>query len=72
MQSAVIPYNANVFVSLVLVAHRSLLANAQGWLFILFYIGFTDLTKKHVGGILERKGVPDSIGRLHYLVIKPS
>ena len=26
---------------------------------------FTDLTKNHVGGILKKKGVPDSIGRLH-------
>ena len=70
MQSAVIPCNANVSASLVLVAHRLLLANAQGWRFILFYIDFTDLTKNCVGGILKKEEMPDSVGRLHYVLLK--
>ena len=36
----IFPYNANAFAELMLVAHRSLLANAQAWFFILCYIDF--------------------------------
>ena len=36
----IFPYNANAFAGLVLVAHRSLLANAQARFFILCYIDF--------------------------------
>ena len=39
--------------------------------FILFYIDFTDLTKKRIGGILKKEEVPDSVGRLHSVTIKP-
>ena len=31
---------------------------------------FIDLTKKLVGGILKKEGVPDSVGRLHSVVNK--
>ena len=49
-------YNANAFAGLVLVAHRSSLANAQARFFILCYIDFFfDLTKKLVGGILKER-----------------
>ena len=36
----VFPYNANAFAELMLVAHRSLLANTQARFFILCYIDF--------------------------------
>ena len=31
---------------------------------------FIDLTKKRVGGILKKEEVPDSVGRLHYVLLK--
>ena len=31
---------------------------------------FIDLTKKQVGGIFKRKEMPDSVGRLHNVLLK--
>ena len=43
-------------------------------LFLDFYaiLIFIDLPKMLVGGILKEMEMPDSVGRLRYLVIKPS
>ena len=41
-------------------------------LFLDFYaiLIFTDLTKNCIGGILKKEEVPDSVGRLHYVLLK--
>ena len=53
------------------ITRRSCRVLKTGFLFCAILI-FTDLTKKDVGGILKEMEVPDSVGRLRYLVIKPS
>ena len=65
----VFPYNANAFAELMLVAHRSLLANTQARFFCAILI-FYNLTKKRLGGILKEMEMPDSVGRLHSVVNK--
>ena len=39
--------------------------------FYVLYWFFTNLTKKLVGGILKKMEMPDSVGRLHSVTIKP-
>ena len=66
--------------------HRIRHFQKQYSIYILFCIGYyseafaffyseriaIDLTKMKVGGILKEMEMPDSVGRLRYLVIKPS